>query len=175
MKKSNLFLGAIVVFGSVAAYYYFKNNKKPITSIPTKPAVAVANTASPIVATTNVPTTAVNSGSALPVIMPNGTLSGSTAASNSDLQTINANYNVNLNKANIAFEELKLLRSGLASSLANAVVGQCAQRAFNTCQRVYTESDRTVIRNYYNKKIRAKETEIFNLGFKVVGDKLFLI
>lgn len=187
MKKlAYILVGGIAVVG-IGAYFYLKNkSKKDVLSNiglgTTKPSSTTATT--PVVKPTNisqteltsVPSTAVN----IPVISSTGTLSGTVSSQNTpivnpDLQTINPNYTVNLNKANIAFEELKNLRTSWKSSQSKVKAGACASVANGACQRYYTSTDVYVMNKSWEAKTKAKEAQIFALGFKVVGDKLFLI
>ena len=192
MKKlSYVVLGGVLAVG-VGAYLYMKSKGKNILGALPKqtgsatsgqPPLAsnIGSTPPNTIPSTSVPSTAVNTGSSgsgnsIPVINPvDGTLSGSTGGSQTP--QVNQQYLINLNKANIAFEELKVLQKQKADGVSGIKIGSCKTYGgfYGSCQATWTDSDVSAIINSYYKKIVAKEKEIFALGFKVVGDKLFAI
>lgn len=186
---------ALVIVGGVAVLgigFYFFTRKKPVeTPLATTP----ANTKSNLVpksgytsGSTAVGSTAVGGSNVNTVIDSNGNLSGSTSGqsgSGSSQQTSpsdTAEYQRKLNLANIAFEELKILKLSLANYVNRA--GTCrasiSQQGYggttqNCVGGYWTSADDGLARNYMSQRIKDKEKVISDLGFKAVGDKLFAL
>jgi hypothetical protein len=196
---------ALLIVGSVAVLgigvYFFTRKKPTETALATTPAKTTSNLTSTsgstagstavgttAVGTTAVGSTAVGGSNVNTVIDSNGNLSGSTSGqsgSGSSSQTsVNdtAEYQRKLNLANIAFEELKLLKLSLANYVNKA--GTCrgsvplygyGGTTQNCVLGYYTSADDGTARNYISKQIKDKEKVISDLGFKAVGDKLFAL
>jgi hypothetical protein len=200
MKNTALLIvGGVAVLG--IGVYFFTRKKPTETALATTPANTTSNltptsgstAGSTAVGTTAVGSTAVGStavgGSNVnTVIDSNGNLSGSTSGqsgSGSSQQTSpsdTAEYQRKLNLANIAFEELKILKLSLANYVNRA--GTCrasiSQQGFggttqNCVGGYWTSADDGLARNYMSQRIKDKEKVISDLGFKAVGDKLFAL
>jgi hypothetical protein len=199
-----LIIGGVTVVG-VGTYFFLR--KKPIKKN-TQSNIAPQNNLVPQdnlnVGDTKVGSTSVGSTSIVgssnvsPVIDNKGNLSGSTnnttsgqpisGSSSQGTSVINtAEYQRKLNLANIAFEELKILKE--EEKNPKLLAGKCAQprpynqffddRRYNepplNCLRFYTIDDDFAIARTKANQIKEKEKIIADLGFKAVGDKLFYL
>ena len=190
MKNTALLIvGGVAVLG--IGVYFFTRKKPTETALATTPANTASNltptsgstAGSTAVGTTAVGSTAVSGSNVNTVIDSNGNLSGSTSGqsgSGSSQQTSpsdTAEYQRKLNLANIAFEEWKLLKASLANYVNKA--GTCRQGKWygnlQSCNLYWVEMDDNAFRTAIAKKIAEKLKVITDLGFKPVGDKLFLI
>lgn len=181
MKKLPYFiLGGLAVFG-VGAYLYYKKGMKPVMSTP----ISSSTTKNPTPVVTAQNLTPVNT----PILNYDGTLSGTTntatASQGSNTSTTtgantqaNEAYAANLAKANKAFAELMTLKDTLLNAqirLSGMTPPTVGGGMFGSGGSLGYSTTKSLINRLIGKDIPAKEKEIFNLGFKVIGNQLFAI
>jgi len=189
-----LFGGLVVAGAGIYFYFQYKNKKNPLlpsASSGTTTSTSQINTSTKGQAVASQLIPANN-----PVINYDGTLSGTVASTNTPQststgqttsssqttqqgQTLDPAYVANLQKANTAFQQLMVLKNTLMdaqvrlsgmtppSTYGSALFGSGGSVGYTT-----TKSQ---INRLIAKDIPAKEKEILNLGFRVVGNQLFAI
>lgn len=191
MKNTVLLIVGAVAVAGIGVYFFTRKEPAeiPTTGSPTDgktnltPKGSNIPKSGSVAGSTAVGSTAVGGSNVNPVIDNSGNLSGSTSGqsgSGSSSQTSvddTAEYQRKLNLANIAFEEWKLLKSSLANYVNKA--GTCRRGKWygnlQSCNLYWTVGDDNANRTAISKKIAEKLKVITDLGFKPVGDKLFLI
>lgn len=189
-----LFGGLVVAGAGIYFYFQYKNKKNPLSPSTsagtTTPTTQINATTKPqAVASQLIPANN-------PIINYDGTLSGTVASTNTpqstsigqatsgsqttqQTQTIDPAYAANLVKANKAFAELMTLKNTLMNAQIRlsgmtppATIGSAL---FGSGGSVGYTTTRSQINRLISKDIPAKEKEILNLGFRVVGNQLFAI
>ena len=186
-----LFGGLVVAGAGIYFYFQYKNKKNPLlpstSAGTTTPTTQINATTKPqAVASQLIPANN-------PVINYDGTLSGTVASTNTpqstsigqttsgsqttqQTQTIDPAYATNLVKANKAFAELMTLKerlldqktrlAGMIKPSLTGIGSTAASPFYNSTRAGISAIERLIV---------AKEKEIVNLGFRVIGNQLFAI